>query len=73
MTAEAFDRTFAASSALLLSRADRTSLMADRTEERMWRFLDLRFKLCLCLFIADLLLANRFLLGDLETSSENVI
>ena len=66
MTEAAFVRAFPASSPLLVSKADRTSLMADFTEERICRFLAFRFRLCLCLLIADLLLANRSLLGDIE-------
>lgn len=73
MAEDAFERTFAASSTPLLSRVDRTSLMAVFTEERMCRFLVRRFKLCLCRLIADLVLAKRFLLRELEKCGKPAI
>ena len=73
MTAVARESTLPASSTFLPSRAPRTSLIADLTEERTCRFLALRFRLCLCLLIADFILPNRFLLTDPQNGDRNLL
>ncbi len=70
MTDAACERDSRASSAFFFSRVDRTFLTAVFTEERTWRFLALRFRLCLCRLIGDLLFAKRCLQWNLDKSDK---